>query len=168
VAYYPIACQIRFSSICKSKRRLRRIIDSAATDATQVVVYSDGGIISSLAAGKLQFLHLPQAAKQFKVPIHGAQAYLGNFSPDQGVKSSGRGMIFQFLEFLQNDFPLPGVSELFVVLHIHLLFLIVIITIKSLKSMGHFQHFLKNFLERTSSPRHSRRRASGVFGERLA
>jgi hypothetical protein len=128
VTKYLIAAPIFLSAPCKCKGGTRGVVNSQAADTSQMIVILNGSIIACLCAAKIQFPHHSHLVEQFKVAIHGSQAYFWHPLPHNNIKSCSRGMRLHLLEFFQNQFSLPGVPMGIIADHVAPLTLLVIIT----------------------------------------
>ena len=86
------------------------IIYAAAFHATNVMVGDRIAIESSLFTAKLQLLYYACPSQQIEIPIHGAQADLGQPLTDNLIQTDRSGVGAELLEFFQNHLTLLRIA----------------------------------------------------------
>jgi hypothetical protein len=95
----------------RRRRRSGHVRHFAATLATHMRMRSHIPVKALLESGVFQLLHLVFFSQQFKIPIYGAQAYMGKFHAHHGINLVSGRMACGRAQFLQNQSALFGHSR---------------------------------------------------------
>ncbi len=106
MANHFVTAQIMIFRTGEIKGGRHDVIDSSATDTTQMIVFGRIGVKAGLAAGVFEFLDHTHPGEQVKVTVDCAQADSRQSPANELVEFQGSGMGSNRLQFLQNHLPL--------------------------------------------------------------
>ena len=89
----------------------RRINDFIASNTPDMIMICRIGIKAFYSPAEFELLNLSDFRQDFQIAVYRTQTDAGNFLPDDFIYLVRTRVRFQFLQFLQNDGPLPGKSQ---------------------------------------------------------
>jgi hypothetical protein len=105
-----VALEVMFGARRKIQGAAAYVVHAPALHAAEVVVPFGVAIKAGLGTGQFQLLYRTQPGQQFQVPVHRAEADVGQTAADDRVQIRRRGVRIEFAQLFQDDLALECAS----------------------------------------------------------